>query len=268
MGTNKLISNDGQFIIIGRTPESDNRPSDQGFFSIGGGSGISGGFGGSSNKRGKKRAKARAQAIREARVKADAAAREAAQEQARVQAAAQAVAHQQRVSAFTHTYIATKTEIDRRFIARTSGLEASINTQLEALKKPPDINASERLQLHLITRELDQVNSLIAMKGAELAVQDAAAKAFDGHDLLVRSTQDYLAQLATTDANQTAVNQAHNAWVQAYTAAHQAKELADVISVLTHKSNALATHHAEQKVIWHAREQQWESHRQHACWRR
>ena len=264
MGTNTLTSDDGQFVNIGRTPETYNRPSDQGFFSIGGGSGLSGGFGGSSNKRGKKRAKARAQALGESRAKAAAAAHEAAQEHARAQAAVQAVAHQQRVSAFTQTYLATKTEIDQRFTARAEGLEASINTQLKTLNKPPDINASERLQLHLITQEREQVNSLIAMKSAEYAVQDAAAKSFDGHDPLVRSTQDYLAQLATTDANQTAVNQAHHVWEQAYTAAQQAKELAGVISVLTHKSNALATHHAEQKVIWHAREQQWESHRQHA----
>lgn len=262
MSIKNLQDNTSGTIYIGSKPVPVDRPSDQGFFSIGGGAGFSGGFGGSSGKRAKKRARARARA--EAQAIAEGALREQAQEQARVQAAAQAVAHQQRVSAFAHTYTATKAEIDRRYIAKASGLEESIKAQLEALKKPIDVNASERLQLHLITLERDQVNTLIAMKNAELRLSDTAAKSFDGHDPLARSLQDYLAQLSTTDANQTAVNQAHHAWEQAYSAAQQAKELASVISLLTEKANALTTHHAEQKVLWHSREQQWERHRQHA----
>ena len=264
MSIKNLQDNTSGTIYIGSKPVPVDRPSDQGFFSIGGGAGFSGGFGGSSGKRAKKRARARARARAEAQAIAEGALREQAQEQARVQAAAQAVAHQQRVSAFAHTYTATKAEIDRRYIAKASGLEESIKAQLEALKKPIDVNASERLQLHLITLERDQVNTLIAMKNAELRLSDTAAKSFDGHDPLARSLQDYLAQLSTTDANQTAVNQAHHAWEQAYSAAQQAKELASVISLLTEKANALTTHHAEQKVLWHSREQQWERHRQHA----
>lgn len=264
MSINNFPDKTNGTIYIGGRPAPVERVSDQGFFSIGGGSGLSGGFGGSSGKRAKKRARARAQALADTQARAEEAAQEQAQEQARAQAAAQAVAHQQRISAFTHTYVATKTEIDRRFTAKASGLAESINAQLNTLKKPLDINATERLQLHLITRELDQVNALIAIKSAEHAVQQTAAKSFNGQDPLASSLQDYLAQLTTTDANQTAVNQAHQAWEQAYTAAQQSNELASVISVLTEKANALAIRHAEQKAVWHAREQQWERHRQHA----
>lgn len=263
MGINTLPDNSHGTVHISSKPASPERASDQGFFSMGGGSGFSGGFGGSSRKRGKKRARARAQALAQARAKAQAAAQEQALEQARVQAAVYTAAQLQRVTAFTQTYETSRSVIDRRFSERKPTLESSLKTQLSTLKEPPKLNAGERWQLYLITQERNEIDTLLSIKSTELKEQSTLAKSFDGHDPLSRSAQDYLAQLAIAGTNQVAVNQAHQRWEQAYTAAQKAKELTHAIGLLNEKLNELGRHHAEQQIVWRAREQQWELRRQY-----
>ncbi len=237
-------------------------PRDGGFFTIGGGGGFSGGFGGSSRKRAKKRARARAEAIAKHRAEQQAAADAAHQQQLAAQAAAQAEAHRQWVVHFSQTQQATQATIDRHYTAQRENVGQALKTELEAVRKYPAYDDSERWQLHLLTRERQVIEEIIATKSAELQRKTQLARAFDGHDPLQRSAQDYaqrLAQQGSSDAFQ----QLHRAWEAAYIAAQDAQLLSEAIRQLTQRSSALASSHAEQKVVWKAREEEWERQRQY-----
>ena len=241
----------------GQSPATGAR--DIGFFSIGGGGGFSGGFGGgSSRKRARKRARAMAQALAEEQARQRAAA--LAQSQALAQAQARE-AHRQLVASYSSVQQAQKAEIDLRFSARARGLPEALQVQINALKRPPVASGSERWQLYLITKERNELNELITLKRAELDAKRQAARAFDGADPLGSSTQDYLARLAQY-ADAAAVRQGHQAWLGAYTAAREASELTSAIHLLTQRDQALAAHHAQQQVVWQAREALWERQRQ------
>lgn len=228
---------------------------DEGFFHIGGGSGFSGGFGGSSRKRAKKRAKARAAAIAKRRAEQQAAAEAA-------QAAARAAAHQQWVQHFAQTQQTTRATIDRHYATTLGNLGQALRAEFEAVRKYPSNDGSERWQLHLITRERQVIEEMIAAKAAELQRKNQEARAFDGQDPLQHSPQDYAARLAQQTTSQS-FQQLHQAWEAAYIAAQEAQLLSEAIRQLTERSNALAARHAEQKVVWKAREEEWERQRQY-----
>ena len=232
---------------------------DAGFFTIGGGGGFSGGFGGSSRKRAKKRARARAQALAN-RHAADQAAAEAAQQ---AQLAAQAAAHRQWVEHFSQSQQATRAEIDRRYAAHQGNVGQALTAELNAVRRYPASDGSERWQLYLITRQRVVVEQIIAAKAAELQRATQQAQAFDGQDPLQRSPQDYAAQLAQQSSRQS-FEQLHQAWEAAYIAAHEAQLLSEAIRQLTERSNALMALHAEKKELWKAREAEWERQRQYA----
>jgi len=90
------------------------------------------------------------------------------------------------------------------------------------------------------------------------------ASSFDGHDPLTRTPHDYLTRLGQFGQ---ALDDGHRIWESAYTAAHEARLLTSQIHTLREKSAALARHHAEQTVVWRAREAVWEAQRQYAAQR-
>lgn len=61
-----------------------------------------------------------------------------------------------------------------------------------------------------------------------------------------------------------ALDSGYQAWANAYTAAHESRLLNAQIISLTEKSNGLASHHAEQTIVWREREAHWERLRQFA----
>ena len=251
----------GDVVIRDGTVETQGKR-DAGFFTIGGGGGFSGGFGGSSRKRAKKRARARAEAIAKRRSEQQAAAEAAYQQQLAAQAAAQAEAHRQWVAHFSQTQQATQATIDRHYAAQRQNVGQALKTELEAVRRYPAYDGSERWQLHLITRERQVVEEMIAAKTAELQRQAQMARAFDGQDPLQRTAQDYAQRLAQQGTSQ-AFQQLHQAWEAAYLAAQDAQLLSEAIRQLTERSTALAARHAEQKVVWKAREEEWERQKQY-----
>ncbi|MBC3366282.1 hypothetical protein [Pseudomonas sp. SWRI154] len=235
-----------------------------GGFQVGSG-GFSGGFGGSGSSRSRRRRKARARARyeqlkaqQEAQAKADAEkakATAAAQEQARLQA------RQHLLATMVQRYTNTRAEVDRNFAGKRQQLDASLQKDIAAAKRPPVSNSTERWQLYTITKEKNEIDGLIARKTTELNAKNSAARVFDGQDPLIRSANDYRTRLAQFGA---ALEEGHRLWEQAYTAAQEAQLLSAQIKALTEKSNALARHHAEQTVVWREREVVQERQRQYA----
>ena len=215
--------------------------------------GASGNFGGPSAKTIALRKKARqAQKEKAARDAADAAAR--AQEQARVQTRQQLLAEQAR------RHGTVRAEIDQGFAARTAQLASSLEQEISSARQPhASGSSSERWQLYLITKEKNEIDGLIARKASELSAKNIVAHSFDGHDPLTRTPADYLMRL---DQFGEALDSGYQAWANAYTAAHESRLLSAQIISLTEKSNGLASHHAEQTIVWREREALWERHRQ------
>ncbi|PSS57376.1 S-type pyocin domain-containing protein [Pseudomonas sp. BBP2017] len=230
-----------------------------GFFSIGGGGGFGAGFGGSSRRRRKKRAKARAAAL--ARAKAEEQARLEAV--ARAQAEARALAHRQLVNSYGQAREQRKAQLDQHFAGQAQGQAQALQAEIQAAKTSPDHDGSERWQLYLITKARNEINGLIAAKGIEPAQRQALAAAFDGQDPLAAGADTYASRLATL-ATAEHMQQLHRSWETAYTAAQEARLLAQAIETLSQRSTALAQEHAQQQEVWRAREAQWARQRQYA----
>lgn len=252
----------GTVTIRSGSSDPQEGPNDRGFFDIGAGNGFSGGFGGSSRKRAKKRARARAEAIAKHRAAQQAAAAAAHQAQLAAHAAAQVVAHRQWVQHFSQSQQSTRATIDRHYTAQLGNVGQTLKADLDAVRQYVRDDGSERWDLHLITRQKLVVDEMTAAKAAELQRKTALARSFDGQDPLQRSPQDYAARLAQQGSAQS-FQQLHQAWEAAYTAAQEAQLLSEAIRQLTERSNALGAHHAEQKIVWKAREEEWERQRQY-----
>ena len=179
------------------------------------------------------------------------------------QLAAQAAAHRQWVEHFSQSQASTRAEIDRHYTAHQGGVGQALKAELDAVRRYPPRDGSERWDLHLITRERVVIEQIIAAKTAELQRTTQQAQAFDGQDPLQRSPQDYAAQLAQQHSHQS-FEQLHQAWEAAYIAAHEAQLLSEAIRQLTERSDALVARHAEKKELWKAREAEWERQRQYA----
>ncbi|MHC8286101.1 S-type pyocin domain-containing protein [Pseudomonas sp. XS1P51] len=216
--------------------------------------GASGNFGGPSAKTiALRKAANRAREAKAAKDKADAAAR--AQELARAQA------RQQLLAVLTQRHGTFRTELDGRFAVRAEQLTQSIEHEIAAAGRPHTGESSERWQLYLITKDKSEIDGLITQKNAQLNDKNAIATAFDGHDPLTRTADDYLTRLKQFGD---ALMSGHQLWEDAYNAAHEARLLSAQLDALNDKSNALATHHAEQTIVWREREALWERHRQYA----
>lgn len=246
-------------VVITSGPPASSGGSGGGF---GGGGGVSGGFGRTS----KRRQKARRRAIEadrqkkeKERVQAEAAQAQAAAAQAQEQARLQA-RHQQLEGLAQH-HAAVRVEVDQRFAARSAQLAPTLEQEVLAARRPPDIHLNERLQLHNITKQKQEIDGLITRKTAELNAKNAVARSFDGHDPLTRTVNDYRARLEQFGE---ALVHGHQIWENAYNAAHEARLLSTQISALTDKSSALARRHAEQTIVWREREAVWEAQRQYA----
>ena len=183
------------------------------------------------------------------------AAAEHAREQARI------YARNQLLTQLTQLQNVTRAEIDRGFAARAEQLASSLENEISAAKRHHAGDSSERWQLYLISKDKNEIDGLISRKNAELNNKNARARSFDGHDPLTRTADHYLARLGQFGD---ALMGGHQLWESAYNAAHEARLLPAQIDALTHKSNALATHHAEQSIVWREREAIWERQRQHA----
>ena len=215
--------------------------------------GASGNFGGPGAKTIALRKKAKQERKEKAaKDAADAAAR--AQEQARVQTRQQLLAGQ----AQRHGIV--RAEIDQGFAAKTAQLSASLEHEISSARQPLDSgSSSERWQLYLLSKEKNEIDGLIARKTSELNARNIAARSFDGHDPLTRTPADFLVRL---DQFGDALDSGYQAWENAYTAAHESRLLSTQVTSLTEKSNRLASHHAEQTIVWREREAHWERLRQ------
>jgi len=267
MAQNNFNDGTSGSVVIRTGPPASGGGSGGGF---GGGGGVSGGFGKVSKSKQKARARAKAahrqkqqqeQAEAAAQAQAQAAQAQAAaqvQEQARHQALMQFLA------GLAQRHDAIRAEIDRRFAERAGQLSTSLEQEVLASRRPPNSDDSERWQLYLITKEKGEIDGLLARKSAELDAKNAAARSFDGHDPLTRLSHDYLTRLGQFGQ---ALDDGHRIWESAYTAAHEARLLTSQIQTLRERSAALARHHAEQTVVWRAREAVWEAQRQYAAQR-
>lgn len=178
-----------------------------------------------------------------------------AQEQARFQA------RQQALVTMVQRYTSTRAEVDRNFASKKQQLDAVLQKEISAARRPPVPNSTERWQLYTLTKEKNEIDGLIARKTTELNAKNIAARVFDGQDPLTRSANDYRTRL---DQFGTALDDGHRLWEQAYIAAQEARLLSQQINALSEKSNALARLHAEQTVVWRERESVWERQRQYA----
>ncbi|MBK4992572.1 S-type pyocin domain-containing protein [Pseudomonas sp. S37] len=227
-----------------------------GFFSIGGGGGFGGGFGGSSRRRRKKRAKARAAAL--ARAQAEQQARQAAAATARAEA--QALALRQQVAAYSQAREGRRVQLDAHFAGQAQGLAQALQSEIDAARRRPEYDGSERWQLYLITKARSETEGLIAAKQGALAGYQARAAAFAGADASADAYAARLSGLATAEQMQ----QQHLDWEAAYLASHEARLLQEAIRQLSERSAALLAEHATQEQAWRAREASWEQQRQYA----
>jgi len=227
-----------------------------GFFSIGGGGGFGGGFGGSSRRRRKKRARARAAAL--ARGKAEEQARQAAAAAARAEALA--TAHRQRVQTYSQARERRRVQLDTHFSGQSKGLAQALQREIDAARKSPIHDPSERWQLYLISKARNEIDGLISAKQLELAKRQALASTFAGHGMAADAFAARLASLATPQQMQ----QLHSDWERAYVAASEAGLLQEAIKQLAQRSSALVAEHAQQEKVWRAREAVWARQHQDA----
>ncbi|MBO9548973.1 S-type pyocin domain-containing protein [Pseudomonas sp.] len=227
-----------------------------GFFSIGGGGGFGGGFGGSSRRRRKKRARARAAAL--AKAQAEQQARQAAA--AAASAEAQALAHRQRVAAYSQAREGRRVQLDAHFAGQAQGLTQALQGEIDAARKRPEHDGSERWQLYQITKARNETEGLIAAKQGALAEYQARAAAFAGPGASADTYAARLSGLATAEQMQ----QLHRDWEAAYLASQEARLLQEAIRQLSQRSAALLAEHATQQQLWREREARWEEQRQYA----
>ncbi|MHC8367305.1 hypothetical protein ACYZT9_15990 [Pseudomonas sp. ZT5P21] len=210
--------------------------------------GASGSFGGVSSKtKALRKAANKAREEKAAKGKADAAA--LAQEQARIQS------RQQLLAALAQRHSTFSTELDRSFTAKAEQLTQSLEHEISGARRHHDGQHSERWQLYLITKDKNEIDGLITQKTAQLNDRNAIAAAFDGHDPLTRTADDYLTRLEQFGD---ALQSGHQLWEAAYNAAHEARLLSTQLDALHDKSNVLAAHHAEQSIVWREREALWD----------
>ncbi|PTT32200.1 S-type pyocin domain-containing protein [Pseudomonas sp. HMWF021] len=268
MAQNNFNDGTSGSVVIRTGPPASGGGSGGGF---GGGGGVSGGFGKVSKSKQKARARAKAahrqkqqQEQAEAAAQAQAQAAQAQAAAAQVQEQARHQALMQFLAGLAQRHDAIRAEIDRRFAEKAGQLSTSLEQEVLASRRPPNSDDSERWQLYLITKEKGEIDGLLARKSAELDAKNAAARSFDGHDPLTRLSHDYLTRLGQFGQ---ALDDGHRIWESAYTAAHEARLLTSQIQTLRERSAALARHHAEQTVVWRAREAVWEAQRQYAAQR-
>jgi hypothetical protein len=176
-----------------------------------------------------------------------------AREQAKVQSRNQTLAQ------FTERQSASRAEINGLFASRGEHLASSLEDEISASKTAHTAQSSERWQLYLITKEKSEIDGLITQKNAQLSDKKAIAQAFDGHDPITRTADDYLIRLGQFGD---AMEDGHQLWETAYNAAQEARLLSAQLDALSEKSSALATRHAEQTIVWRERDANWERHRQ------
>lgn len=255
MAINTLGDNSTGDVVI--TPgSSGSNGGGGGFFSIGGGGGFGGGFGGSSRRRRKKRARARAAAL--ARAKAEEQARQAAAAAARTEAMAQA--HRQRVDAYSQAREGRRTQLDAHFAGQAKGLAQALQNEINAARRRPEHDGSERWQLYLITKARNETLGLIAAKQLEQAQRQALANAFADVGMAADVYAERLAGLTSAEQMQ----QLHRDWEAAYVAAQETRLLDSAIEQLTQRAGALASEHVQQGEQWRAREAKWAREAQYA----
>lgn len=253
MAQNTLSDNSTGDVVI---TSGSSVSSGGGFFSIGGGGGFGGGFRSSSSGRRKKRARARAAAL--AREKAEEQARQAAAAAARAQALS--MAHRQRVQAYSQAREHRRVQLDTHFTGQSKGLPQTLQREIDAARKSPIHDPSERWQLYLITKARNEIDGLISAKQLELGKRQALAGTFAGHGMAADAFAARLASLATPQQMQ----QLHSDWERAYVAAKEAGLLQEAIKQLAQRSSALVAEHAQQEKVWRAREADWARQRQYA----
>ncbi|MCO8163734.1 S-type pyocin domain-containing protein [Pseudomonas sp. 21LCFQ010] len=218
--------------------------------------GFSGGFGGSSRKKAKRRAKAKAQAIASARAEAEARARaeqDAHQQAQRQQALA---AHRSVLDQLHSVHERRRAELDDQYAQRKAGLAEQLDQEIRAAAKAPQTPGNERWQLYLISKKKAEIDAVATAKQAALQARAALASAFDGHDALHRTGQDYRQQLEQRSGESAqAAHDLHRNWEQAYIAAHENALLGESIRLLRQRIEALSEQYARDAIMWREQEQ-------------
>jgi hypothetical protein len=268
MAQNNFNDGTSGSVVIRTGPPASGGGSGGGF---GGGGGVSGGFGKVSKSKQKARARAKAahrqkqqQEQAQAAAQAQEAANQAQAAAAQAQEQARQLAHRQFLAGLVQRYDAIRAEVDRRFAEKAGQFVPALEQEIRAASTLSDPNHSERWQLYQISKQKSEIDGLIARKSADLNANTAVASSFDGHDPLTRTSQDYVARLGQFGE---AHDDGHRIWESAYIAAHEARLLTSQIQALREKSAAVARHHAQQTVVWRAREAVWEAQRQYVAQR-
>jgi hypothetical protein len=179
---------------------------------------------------------------------------QAARERQAQEAKSYAEAQAQRgrtIDALTQAYPSKRVELDRVYSAKSTTLSQHLEAEIRSAKRAPNPSGNERWQLYLISKEKSEIEGLIAIKTTELNGKNSQALSFDGHNPLLRGTDDYKHSLTQYSAhNPGLVYEAHNKWESAYVAALDSKFLAESILALNEKIQALNAHYAKQEIKW------------------
>lgn len=151
-------------------------------------------------------------------------------------------------------------QLDAHFAGQAQGLTQALQGEIDAARKRPEYDGSERWQLYQITKARNETEGLIAAKQGALAEYQARAAAFAGPDASADAYAARLSGLATAEQMQ----HLHLGWEAAYLASHEARLLQEAIRQLSERSAALLAEHATQEQAWRAREASWEQQRQYA----
>jgi len=232
-------------------------------FGTGGGSGsFSGGFGGSSRKKAKKRARARKRAAEQKRAEAEAQARAEADAQAQ---AAQAAAHARLLQILSEAYLSRRSEQGQIYASKLSALASLLEEEIRAEKKAPGSPGQERWQLYLISKEKSELQALATRKETEWRHQLSLANVFDGGDPLAGELQHYQERLAQhSGGHPELLEAAHSKWESAYTAAQDARLLAESLRILNEKKQALDAQYLAKEKLLREVEEMHEAFRKHA----
>ncbi|MGJ7547346.1 S-type pyocin domain-containing protein [Pseudomonas alloputida] len=136
----------------------------------------------------------------------------------------------------------------------------ALQGEIDAARKRPEHDGSERWQLYQITKARNETEGLIAAKQGALAEYQARAAAFAGPGASADAYAARLSGLATAEHMQ----QLHRDWEAAYLAVQEAQLLEEAIRQLSQRSAALLAEHATQQQLWREREARWEEQRQYA----
>lgn len=189
-------------------------------------------------------AEAQAQAEQQARAQAHAQAAEQARAQAAAAQAQREQAYRQAIRDFTQTQKAFRSDLAQRYDQTAPGLPAALLGEIQSDLKPPADNPTRQQSADLILQEKSRINYLLARKQAELEQRNLKTLAH-GEALSATTPEQYRHYLESrSQGDQQRAQQAHQAWTDAVSNAHEARLLAESVAFLEQRSTELSERHA------------------------